>query len=141
MTAQNNQPTDGKMRVLIFEDEFKPEMQQIRDAVKKRVEVFGGNSQRVRGIREALEFLAQQDVDLVIVHHYDFSDVNKMREKFPNVKYAGYSGNLYICLETAHIKRSGGAIYLKEFGEHYDYSIYDVGRSLDECLRDVRRTK
>jgi len=120
-------------KILVFEDETK--VGGIKSIVEARARTYSREAIRVRRVAEALPHLARGDINLVIIHHYDFSDVDELRKKFPKVKYAGYSGDLRVALECGgNDPRTAGAEFIRKFAEHYDFSLRDMGARLDEIL-------
>lgn len=127
------------MRVLLLEDKVKKN--SIKRTVKNKVANLGGQTQYTATVWEALEYLAKEDIDLVVVHHYDFSDVDELRAKFPKVKYAGYNQDLWIVREFAGNPKSFSAAFLKKFSAHYDYVFYGFGRDLNSILISYAKKK
>lgn len=126
------------MKVIILEDTAKSN--SIKLDVENRVKAFGGESQLVRRVGEATPHLAKGDIDLVVIHHYGFSDVRRLKVDFPRVKCAGYFGELEIHRQFAEINSRGiGAETIRMFTSHYDYVLYNLGECLDNVLREIGR--
>jgi hypothetical protein len=120
------------MKVILLEDETKEN--GIIRGVEAHVKSVGGEMIRVTRPNSALPYLGKGDISLVVIHHYSepgkesFDDVDTLRAQFPNMKYAGYSGNLRIALEYAHIPKNPAMEFIKKFKEHYDFALFNISQ-------------
>ena len=133
------------MKVILLEDETKEN--GIIRGVEAHVKSAGGEMIRVTRPNHALPHLTQGNIDLVVIHHYSepgkesFDDVDTLRSQFPSIKYAGYSGNLRIALEYAHVPNSPGVEFIKKFKEHYDFALFNIAGDLAQALKKVQEGK
>jgi hypothetical protein len=74
----------------------------------------------VKKIGEADLALTKNDFTHIIIHHYDFTKIDALRSKFPDIKYAGYSANIDYDYQ---IEYNTGHKFFEEMRKHYDYLI------------------
>jgi len=136
----------AKMKVILLEnpDQHRSEVSQeprsIYCHIESWVRVGGGKSELVKSLREAESRLSQGGVDWVVIPHYDFKDVDKLRESYPQIKYAAASAAL---LEE-RMRRPGSIAedYWKRMQAHYDFLLPDFDESILKMLKtSVAREK
>ena len=82
---------------------------------------------------EALDFLRREHPEVVLIHHFAFSEVDEMREVFPGAEYFGYSG----INSRKPVPGSVGDAFSQMMIDHYDRLIFsgdtpwDLLESLD----------
>jgi len=126
------------MKVVLFEN---PEQHKSTVATKPRTvwpdietwtKVGGGESELVKSLEDAELRLAQGGVDWLVIHHHNFDDIDMLKSKYPDVKYAGIGANL---LEKK-FRREGSCVdsYWKEMKKHYDFLLPNFDYSILEMM-------
>ena len=125
------------MKILIFEDNTK-QGRFIAPSIEVKARVYDLQTEKAKDLAEALSYLSNADIGLVIVHHSDFFHVDEMRRKFSDVKYAGFNGDLIVAREFGAASGTIGEKFIRKFSEHYDHILYTLGNDLEDVLRNLK---
>jgi hypothetical protein len=122
------------MKVVLLEnpDQHKRDVsakpRSIWEHIETWVKIGEGESELVKSLDEAESRLAQGGVDWMVIHHYDFYEVDKLKALYPKVKYAGASAFLFE--EGMRRPSSFAEEYWNKMQEHYDLLLPDYDESI-----------
>lgn len=128
------------MTILVYEVPENHSHRTIEQAVKIAGSFFNQNVVGAHTREEVESVLGKEAIDLVFVHEEgNFEDIKYLREKYPELKYAGYSGTLVHSILAE--KGTYGRELVDKFLDNYEYLAHDLVRTPTNIIKEHIKTK
>jgi hypothetical protein len=106
------------MRWLLIDDPFE-HRSTMHENTSAGLRIYKQEVEVVFNLNDALATMDTVSYDYVIIHHYNFNKVDKLRRRFPQPKYCADSANIF----SDNSPGSIGERLCMRLAEHYDILI------------------